>query len=45
MEKNILVDEKLKCLSIMENMSVEKYINMIEAAYKKRGAYMDNVRL
>ncbi|EKO3390309.1 hypothetical protein OMA37_002098 [Vibrio fluvialis] len=37
MEKNILVDEKLKCLSIMENMSVNKYITMIEAAYNKKG--------
>lgn len=37
MDKNILLDKKLKCMSIIIKMSVREYLQMVEKAYKNRG--------
>lgn len=37
MDKNILLDKKLKCMSIIIKMSVREYLQMVEKAYQNRG--------
>jgi hypothetical protein len=34
---DILLDEKLKCISVMTKMKIDDYLKYIEAAYRNRG--------
>ncbi|WP_168356641.1 hypothetical protein [Petralouisia muris] len=45
MDKRILLDEKLKCMSIITNMSVSEYLQMVEKAYQTEEGFLGKGKL